>query len=74
MNEEIWITKLFNDHLAGLGNAAVNLVGWPSVPRPWTNYVCMELLVAAIMVDRFRAAEIAAFRGEARQVPADVSN
>lgn len=50
MNEEIWITKLFNDHLAGLGNAAVNLVGWPSVPRPWTNYICMELLVAAIVV------------------------
>ena len=31
MHEEIWITKLFNDHLAGLGNAALNLVGWPSV-------------------------------------------
>jgi F-type H+-transporting ATPase subunit a len=50
MNEEIWITKLFNDHLASLGNAALNLVGWPSVPRPWTNYVCMELLVAAIII------------------------
>ena len=50
MNEEIWITKLFNDHLAPLGNAAVRLVGWPAVPRPWTNYVCMELLVAALIV------------------------
>jgi F-type H+-transporting ATPase subunit a len=50
MHEEIWITKLFNDHLAGLGNAAVNLVGWPSVARPWTNYVTMELFVAAIIM------------------------
>jgi F-type H+-transporting ATPase subunit a len=53
MNEEIWITRLFNDHLAGLGNAALNLVGWPSVARPWTNYVTMELMVAAIMVVLF---------------------
>ncbi|HEX3875955.1 MAG TPA: F0F1 ATP synthase subunit A [Bryobacteraceae bacterium] len=50
MNEEIWITRLFNDHLASIGNVALNLVGWPSAPRPWTNYVCMELLVAAIIV------------------------
>jgi F-type H+-transporting ATPase subunit a len=50
MHEEIWITKLFNDHLAGLGNAAVNLVGWPSVARPWTNYVTMELFVAALIM------------------------
>ncbi len=50
MHEEIWITKLFNDNLASLGNAGLNLVGWPSVPRPWSNYVCMELLVAAIIV------------------------
>jgi F-type H+-transporting ATPase subunit a len=50
MHAEIWITRLFNDHLAGLGNAALNLVGWPSVPRPWTNYVAMELLVAAIIM------------------------
>jgi F-type H+-transporting ATPase subunit a len=50
MHEEIWITKLFNDHLAALGNAAFSLVGWPAVARPWSNYVCMELLVAALMV------------------------
>ena len=55
MHEEIWITKLFNDHLAGLGNAALNLVGWPSVPRPWTNYVAMELLVVALIMLVFAA-------------------
>ena len=55
MHEEIWITKLFNDYLAGLGNAALNLVGWPSVARPWTNYVAMELLVVAIIMAVFAA-------------------
>src|SRR6185437_2746946 len=50
MHEEIWVTKLFNDYLAGLGNAALNLVGWPSVARPWTNYVSMEIVVALLIV------------------------
>ena len=50
MHEEIWITKLFNDHLAGLGNAALNLVGWPSVDRPWSNYVTMEIVVALVIM------------------------
>ena len=72
MNEEIWITKLFNDHLAGLGNAAVNLVGWPSVPRPWTNYVCMELLVAAIIVVVFALLKSRLSVEKPGQVSADV--
>jgi F-type H+-transporting ATPase subunit a len=50
MHEEIWVTKFFNDNLAGLGNAALNLVGWPSVARPWTNYVTMEIVVALLIV------------------------
>jgi F-type H+-transporting ATPase subunit a len=51
MNEtELWITKLFNDHLAGLGNAALNLVGLPTSPKPWANYVVMELMVALLIV------------------------
>jgi F-type H+-transporting ATPase subunit a len=53
MNEEIWITKLFNDNLAPLGNAARHLAGWPSIDRPWANYVSMELLIAAIIVVLF---------------------
>jgi F-type H+-transporting ATPase subunit a len=50
MHEEIWVTKLFNDYLAGIGNAALNLVGWPSVARPWTNYVSMEIVVTLLIV------------------------
>lgn len=42
---ELGITKLFNDHLAGLGNWFLSLVGWAAVPRPWTNYMAVEILV-----------------------------
>ena len=47
---ELWLTKLFNDHLANLGNAALGLVGMHTEARPWANYVVMELLVALIVV------------------------
>src|ERR1051325_3865024 len=50
---ELWITKLFNDHLAGLGNAALNLVGVHSQPPPWANFVCMEILVPPVFVVLF---------------------
>jgi F-type H+-transporting ATPase subunit a len=51
--EELLITRLFNDHLAGLGNALTALVGWPHVARPWANFITMQLLVVAIMVVLF---------------------
>jgi F-type H+-transporting ATPase subunit a len=47
---EIWLTKIFNDHLAGLGNSLLSLVKMPASPRPWTNFVSMELLVVLIIV------------------------
>jgi F-type H+-transporting ATPase subunit a len=50
MHEENFLAKLLNDHAQGLGNAALNLVGWPSVDRPWANYIPMELMVALIIV------------------------
>jgi F-type H+-transporting ATPase subunit a len=50
---ELWLTKIFNDHLAGLGNAALGLVRMPPQPRPWANFVVMEILVAAIIVVLF---------------------
>src|SRR5215831_7338736 len=51
--EEIAITRLFNDHLAGLGNALTGLVGLPHADRPWANFVTMQLLVAAIIIVLF---------------------
>jgi F-type H+-transporting ATPase subunit a len=50
---ELWLTKIFNDHLANLGNTALNLVGMPAQPRPWANFVVMELLVALFIVVLF---------------------
>ncbi len=47
---ELWITKIFNDHLAGLGNTLLGWVGMHPEPRPWANFVTMQLLVAAIIV------------------------
>jgi F-type H+-transporting ATPase subunit a len=41
---ELWLTALFNDHLAGVGNLFLGLVGQPSQARPWANYITMELL------------------------------
>lgn len=50
---ELWITRIFNDHLAGLGNAALSLVGMKPEGRPWANFIVMELLVALIIVVLF---------------------
>src|SRR5204862_8030174 len=50
---EIGLTRLFNDHLAGLGNTLTGLVGIAPQDRPWANFITMQLLVAAIMVILF---------------------
>jgi len=47
---EIWITRIFNDYLAGVGNFFLGLVGMHPDPRPWTDYVVMEILVVAILM------------------------
>src|SRR5579872_1871370 len=47
---ELWLTKIFNDRLASLGNSLSGLVGIKPAPRPWANYVVMEIVVAAIIV------------------------
>src|SRR2546427_5527972 len=47
---ELWITKLLNDNLAGVGNSLAGLVGVAPEPRPWANFVSMQLLVALILI------------------------
>ena len=44
---ELWLTKLFNDHLAGAGNWFLSLAGMPAEARPWANYITMQFLVVA---------------------------
>jgi F-type H+-transporting ATPase subunit a len=50
---EIWLTRLFNDHLAGLGNAILSTFGLHTEPRPWANFITMQILVALIMIVLF---------------------
>jgi len=47
---ELWLTALFNDHLAGAGNAVLTAAGLAAQERPWANFMTMQLLVAAIIV------------------------
>lgn len=52
---EIWLTRLFNDHLAGLGNSILSLLHTQATnpARPWQNYITVQLLVLALMVVLF---------------------
>jgi F-type H+-transporting ATPase subunit a len=52
MEHELWLTALFNDHLAGLANAILGLfhVTAEHPARPWENWIVMELLVVAILM------------------------
>jgi len=49
---EVWLTRIFNDHLAGLGNTILGFVGAHAhnPARPWVNYITMEILVAVILM------------------------
>ncbi|HUB79636.1 MAG TPA: F0F1 ATP synthase subunit A [Bryobacteraceae bacterium] len=47
---EIWITRFFNDYLAGAGNAALQLVGMHPQARPWANFVVMQFVVVALLM------------------------
>lgn len=52
MEQELWLTALFNDHLAGVANGLLSLVGMSvaNPERPWENWIVMELLVVAILM------------------------
>jgi len=50
---ELWITKLFNEYLAGVGNTLTGIVGIAPTARPWANFVTMQIVVAAIIVVLF---------------------
>jgi len=52
---EIWLTRFFNDNLAGLGNSVLSLVRVhaENPARPWTNFITMQILVAAIILVLF---------------------
>ena len=49
---ELWITRIFNHHLAGLANAVLNAIHFPaSNPRnPWHDWIVCEILVVAFII------------------------
>jgi F-type H+-transporting ATPase subunit a len=53
--EEIWLTRLFNEHLAGLGNAILGLfrIQATDPQHPWQNFIVMQILVALLIVIAF---------------------
>ena len=54
-HHEPWLTALFNDHLANLGNSILAAVGTHAANplKPWTTPVVMQLLVALIIIVLF---------------------
>src|SRR5580658_1847957 len=49
---ELWLTALFNEHLAGVANSILSLVRLTAQDpqHPWQNWIVMELLVVAILI------------------------
>ena len=52
MEQELGLTALFNEHLAGLGGAILGLfhIHAENAARPWENWLVMELLVIALLM------------------------
>jgi F-type H+-transporting ATPase subunit a len=51
MEHELGLTALFNQYLAGPGNALRHLIGLSGpTDRPWDNSIVMEILVVALLV------------------------
>ncbi len=52
MEHEILITRLFNDHLGGVGKSILDAIGVHAhnADRPWTNWMTMQLLVTVIVM------------------------
>lgn len=47
---ELFLTKFFNDTLAGPANAVLKMVGLHEEARPWDNSLPMELLVVVLLI------------------------
>ena len=46
---ELWITRIFNDYLSGVGNALLGVVG-QHAERPWADFVVMQIVVVILLM------------------------
>src|ERR1700692_3648552 len=55
ITHEVWLTRLFNTYLAGLGNWLLALFHQTATDarQPWADFIVMQLVVAAIMIVLF---------------------
>jgi F-type H+-transporting ATPase subunit a len=55
VTHEVWLTKLFNAYLAGLGNWLLSLFHQTAAnpKEPWADFIVMQLVVAAVMIVLF---------------------
>jgi F-type H+-transporting ATPase subunit a len=49
MEHELWLTKPFNDFLAGPANAVLSAAGLPTSARPWENWLTVEIFVFVLL-------------------------
>ncbi len=47
---ELWITRLFNDYLPGVGNFFLGLVGQHAQARPWADFIVMQIVVVLLLM------------------------
>jgi len=47
---ELWVTSVFNDHLAALGNFFLTLVGRAAEARPWADFIVMQFVLVALLM------------------------
>ena len=47
---ELWVTRIFNDYLSAPANAVLGLVGMHAQPRPWADFIVMQIVVVALLM------------------------
>ncbi len=50
MESELWVTKVFNDYLPAAGNFFLTLVGREAEPRPWADFIVMQIVLMALLM------------------------
>ena len=55
VTHEAWLTRLFNAHLAGLGNSLLAMFGQSATnsAEPWADFMVMQILVALLIIAIF---------------------